>query len=71
MSFETIQEFYQLGLWDAEQLQQLVQAGALTEEQYQQITGQAYPVTTVKKETIDNNEHSQIQSTIGTGVAQG
>ena len=37
----------------------------------EQITGQAYPVPTVKKETIDNNEHSQIQSTTGTGVAQG
>lgn len=71
MSFETIQEFYQLGLWDAEQLQQLVEAGALTEEQYQQITGQAYSVPIVKKETIDNNEHSQTQSTTGIGVAQG
>ena len=68
MSFETIQEFYQLGLWDAQQLQQLVQAGGLTAEQYQEITGQAYPVPAVKKDT--DTTHST-QSTIGTGVAQG
>ena len=43
MNFQTIKEFYELGLWSAQQLQQLVASGGLTPQQYQEITGQAYP----------------------------
>lgn len=86
MSFETIQEFYQLGLWDAQQLQQLVQAGGLTAEQYQQITGQVYPVpetkvinethqtenrTTTQENRTTTHEIQSTGSPQGTGVAQG
>lgn len=50
MNFETIQEFYQLGLWDASQIAQLVQGGVLTPVQYKEIVGQAYPV--VEKQPV-------------------
>lgn len=50
MNFQTIQEFYELGLWDASQIAQLVQGGVLTPVQYQEIVGQAYPV--VEKQPV-------------------
>lgn len=43
MSFETIQEFYQLGMWSATDLIKLVGAGVITAEEFTEITGQAYP----------------------------
>lgn len=52
MNFQTIQEFYQLGLWDASQIAQLVQGGVLTPVQYQEIVGQAYPVPVVEKQPV-------------------
>lgn len=52
MNFQTIQEFYELGLWDASQIAELVKVGDLTTEQYQTITGQAYPVPAVEKEPV-------------------
>ncbi len=68
MSFETIQEFYQLGLWDAQQLQQLVQAGGLTAEQYYKITGEKYLIPERK---LINDENRSSTNSHNIGVAQG
>lgn len=37
MSFETIKEFYELGLWSSSDLQQLVKSNVITEEQFKEI----------------------------------
>ena len=45
MSYQTIKEFYDLGLWDKEELQELVTSGNITQSQYDSIMGIA-PVET-------------------------
>ncbi|MGL5414589.1 MAG: XkdX family protein [Clostridium sp.] len=42
MSFQTIELFYKVGLWNEAQIRELVGEGILTAEQYEEITGQAY-----------------------------
>lgn len=39
MNFEMIKEFYDLGLWNSSDLEQLVDKKILSEEQFKQITG--------------------------------
>ncbi|MGL5614812.1 MAG: XkdX family protein [Sarcina sp.] len=39
MSFQTIKEFYQLGLWNKEQIVELMKAGVITIKQYEEIVG--------------------------------
>ncbi|WP_055069436.1 XkdX family protein [Clostridium massiliamazoniense] len=68
MSFETIKEFYQLGLWDAQQLRQLVQAGGLTAEQYYEITGEIYSIPKSKPMNTENRSSTNPHNI---GVAQG
>ena len=42
MAFEIIKRNFDRGLWTARQVALCVRAGAITEEQYQEITGEAY-----------------------------
>lgn len=39
MSFETIKEFYELGLWNKDQITELMKAGVITIKQYEEIVG--------------------------------
>lgn len=75
MNFQTIQEFYELGLWDASQIAELVKVGDLTTAQYQTITGQDYPVPAVEKEPVVSTKPVKEQpikeENKPSGVAQG
>lgn len=64
MSFETIKEFYQLGLWSESQLKELLAAGVITESQYDSIVGitDSTPITT-------NNDDKDVKE--NTTVARG
>lgn len=49
MSFETIKGFYDLGMWTASEVKELVGPEGITPEQFTQITGQPYEVQTPSK----------------------
>lgn len=54
MSIETIQEFYELGLWNKEQIAQLVSAGTITPVEYKEITVETYSQEESQKPTLSS-----------------
>lgn len=64
MSFETIKEFYELGLWSESQLKELLTAGAITESQYDSIIG-------ISKATQNTQEMKSTPNIESTVVARG
>lgn len=64
MSFETIKEFYELGLWNELQIKELLTAGAITESQYDNIIG----ISGVTQNTQEVSSTTNIEST---AVARG
>ncbi len=65
MSFETIKEFYQLGLWSESQLKELLAAGVITESQYDSIVGitESIPDTS----TTTNDKEVKENTTVARG----
>lgn len=59
MSFETIKEFYELGLWNELQIKELLTAGAITEYQYDNIIG----ISGVTQNTQEVSNTTNIEST--------
>ncbi|WP_195970271.1 XkdX family protein [Clostridium thermobutyricum] len=51
MSFETIKGFYDLGMWTASEVKELVGPDGITPEQFTQITGQPYEVQTPSQQS--------------------
>lgn len=43
MNFETVKRNYETGLWSIALVKMAVRKGIITKEQYQEITGLAYP----------------------------
>lgn len=43
MNFETIKKNFDRGLWNKQMVKMAVRKGVITSEQYQAITGEAYP----------------------------
>lgn len=41
--FEKVKKFYDMGLYSKAQVAQFVKKGRLTEEEYEEITGEDYP----------------------------
>ena len=65
MSFETIKEFYQLGLWSESQLKELLAAGVITESQYDSIVG--ITESTSDTSIITNDKEVKENTTVARG----
>lgn len=72
MSFETIKGFYDLGMWTASEIKELVGPDGITPEQFTQITGQPYEVSSTPQTTKSQKTTSSVttQSISGNSSTQ-